>query len=165
MCYSSGQGKRTLVLPRGWWVVWMAEQWVVALDHARKAHLLQGDQKHTLEANCLIAQCSVRVITGEAKQPFPLRRLLWLCCPGGSGRSKDVYNLLQWLQPALCSGCGLAPHLHSEHMPTRASSSLFAFDASWNVSSPSTEYSMRWLWNLLPVIHILHDKQQNNKWW
>lgn len=76
--------------------VWTSQCCEVALDHSRKAFLLQGDQKHTLSHSLqLIALRRVQVIRAETKQPFPQRCLLWLCCPGGSGMSKDVYNLLQ----------------------------------------------------------------------
>lgn len=112
----------------------------------------------------LIALYRVQVIRVEAKQPFH-----WdVSC--GSVAQEDWHEqgclspplvTLQVEQkeapsPALHSACGLAAHLCLERLPASASSSLFALTAFGNVSSPWTaEYSVWWLWNFLPVIHIL----------
>lgn len=108
----------------GKWGAWMVKQYGAALDHRRKAHLLQGDQKacpggHSLR---LIALHRVQVIRVEAKHPFPLRSLLWLCCSGGSGMfiifCSDSAVPKEVLSFAFCGACRLLAHLHSEHMPT-----------------------------------------------
>jgi hypothetical protein len=150
-CVSLGQGMGEHRWPR------------VALEHKERHSCCKVTKSMPwspqAEANCL---ASVQIIRAEAKQPFPLRYLLWLCCPGGSDMSKDVYNV-QWLcspggVPSF-SACRLSPHLHSEHMPTSTLSFLFASAASWKVTPPCTaEYSVWWWWSLLPDIHILSNK-------
>lgn len=89
MWYSLKAGEKKL--DSSWWreVVWgCSEPHEEGMPVARRLKSCLGG--HSLE---LIALQHAQVIIVETMQAFPLRCLLWLCCPGGSGMSKDVYNL------------------------------------------------------------------------